>query len=374
MHGGKDSANGQVDEVNAGNRRESSAAGNRPHTLYGVNVSGWLVLESWVTPSLFASTGAFDEQGMLRSVGEERYAALVKKHRDTFITQRDFAQMAARGFTAVRLSIPWHCFGEASLDAPHDQGCLAYIDNALTWAQEYGLAVLLSVASVPGATRTPDGRRLQIEEHGTWRTQAVELTARLGARYGERESFLGVEPLEEPVVQRRRGWTVTPGIPAHALRNFYRDCYEALRDTAGERPVLAISAAGEPGAWRRFMAQRRYTNVWLDIHPYHYTQTLDAQGPYAARRLANRTIAQVAEAKTSGLPVMVGEWSAALPAGTSSTTPEGRLALERIFTAGQLEAFRGLAAWFFQTWKTESKLSAWDARLALSSFERGMFD
>lgn len=26
----------------------------RPRTLHGVNLSGWLVLEPWVTPSLFA--------------------------------------------------------------------------------------------------------------------------------------------------------------------------------------------------------------------------------------------------------------------------------------------------------------------------------
>ena len=38
------------------------------------------------------------------------------------------------------------------------------------------------------------------------------------------------------------------------------------------------------------------------------------------------------------------------------------------------QAFRDASGWFFQTWKTENKLSAWDARVALSSFERGMFD
>ena len=37
-------------------------------------------------------------------------------------------------------------------------------------------------------------------------------------------------------------------------------------------------------------------------------------------------------------------------------------------------AFAGGAGWFFQTWKTEARLSSWDARVALSSFETGMFD
>ena len=29
-------------------------------TLHGVNLAGWLMLEPWVTPELFAETGALD--------------------------------------------------------------------------------------------------------------------------------------------------------------------------------------------------------------------------------------------------------------------------------------------------------------------------
>ena len=56
----------------------------------------------------------------------------------------------------------------------------------------------------------------------------------------------------------------------------------------------------------------------------------------------------------------------------SSMTPEGRIALERIYASEQLDAYGGLPAWFFQTWKTSGLLASWDARLALATFERGM--
>ena len=44
------------------NKRSEAAAQEAPaRPLHGVNLSGWLVLEPWVTPSLFAGTGAFTE-------------------------------------------------------------------------------------------------------------------------------------------------------------------------------------------------------------------------------------------------------------------------------------------------------------------------
>jgi glucan 1,3-beta-glucosidase len=343
-------------------------------TLYGVNLCGWLVLESWVTPSLFASTGAFDEAGLREAIGAGRYETVVRTHRETFITEKDFLKIASRGFNAVRIPVPWYVFGDDGPMGGDLSGCISYLDRALDWAEAADISVLLDLALVPGSTMSPDGHRTLMDPLGTFRDAIIEVVAGLAMRYAERSAFLGIEPLEEPVVQRRKGLTLTPGIPMHTLRNFYRDCYEAVREVAGRRPVLVISAAGEPGEWRRFMAQDRYDNVWLDIHPYHYSDQVDAAGPAGARKLVARSDEMIRKAKTSGLPVVVGEWSAALPATSTVTTPEGRIALERVYTAAQLQAFRSCAGWFFQTWKTESKLSAWDARIALSSFEKGMFD
>ena len=44
--------------------------------------------------------------------------------------------------------------------------------------------------------------------------------------------------------------------------------------------------------------------------------------------------------------------------------------LERVYASEQLTAFSQAQGWFFQTWKTTGKISSWDARIALASFER----
>jgi glucan 1,3-beta-glucosidase len=126
------------------------------------------------------------------------------------------------------------------------------------------------------------------------------------------------------------------------------------------------------------MAQRQYQNVWLDCHLDKPSAIMADMG-YApgASTLGVRHIMaaihrHIREDQRSGLPVMVGKWSSALPIADAAMTPEGRVALERIYSSEQLTAYEKLPAWFFQTWKTTGRLSSWDARVALSSFERGL--
>lgn len=343
-------------------------------TLHGVNLSGWLVPESWVTPSLFSSTGTFDERGLFSALSHDRFEDLIHNHRSTFITERDFQQIALRGYNAVRLPVPWHVFGSEGPMAGSWSGCIDYVDLAFDWAEASGIQILLDMAVVPGGSTAPDGQRLALDPEFKFRGEVLEVLAKLAARYADRSALLGIEPLEEPVAQRRTLLSVTPGIPIHQLRNFYRDAYERIRDACGPDKAVVLSAAGMPGAFRSFMAQDRYQNVWLDLHLYHYNDLADATGAAGVRSLVARSVKAIDEARRSSMPVIVGEWSAALPVGASTLTPEGRIAMERVYTSAQIQAFRATSGWFFQTWKTESKLTSWDARVSLSSFERGMFD
>lgn len=340
--------------------------------LHGVNLSGWLVLEPWVTPSLFAGTGAFDEASLAASMSESRYAGLLRNHRDEFISERDFAGIAARGFDAVRLQVPWYVFGESGPLPGPSVGCLGYVDQAFDWAEAADVSILLDVALAPG---TDSGEPSSFfGDVDTFRHAMLDVTGALASRYATRQNFLGIEPIDEVRCRTRHGLSVTEGVPPHLLRNFYRDCYEVVRSAAGPDPVLVLHDGGIGGSWRGFMSPDRYENVWLDCHVYHYAESMSASGPTGVRRLVDDTVSYLSKAKKSGLEVMVGEWSAALPIADAGMTPEGRIALERVYTAGQLSAFAGTAGWFFQTWKTEGRLSSWDARVALSSFERGMFD
>ncbi|RYF28828.1 MAG: hypothetical protein EOO17_03865 [Chloroflexi bacterium] len=60
---------------------------NTPMQLRGVNLGGWLLLERWMTPSLFEGITAQDEYQFMRHPDA---AARIAAHRKSFITEADF--------------------------------------------------------------------------------------------------------------------------------------------------------------------------------------------------------------------------------------------------------------------------------------------
>lgn len=334
--------------------------------IRGVNLSGWLTLEHWVTPGLFSSTGVLDERDLVRVLGRERYAQLVERHRENFIQEQDFRAIAARGYNAVRIKVPWFALGSDGPEPGDYAGCEKNLNDAFTWAGDNNLKVLLSLALLPGSPTT-----LVWNAQDDYRRITLDVLCALAKRYAGNPAFLGIEVLDRPVPRQR---DLRVSLPLNRLRTFYREAYEAIREAAGPDPVVVLNDANDPGAWRFFMGRKRYQNVWLDVHLYQFAEDQRANDSYAVRSLVRESRRMLAEAESSRLPVIVGEWSAALPLTDSYTTPEGRIALERVYASEQIAAFSQAQGWFFQTWRTSEQLSSWDARLALSSFERGMFD
>ena len=78
--------------------------------LRGVNLGGWLVLEKWMTPSLFAGLNAEDETSYCVELGAKAIPAL-HEHWQSFITREDFAWLAGIGINAVRIPIGHWLFG-----------------------------------------------------------------------------------------------------------------------------------------------------------------------------------------------------------------------------------------------------------------------
>lgn len=342
--------------------------------LHGVNLTGWLTLEPWVTPELFAESGALDELSLLRSLGERDYRRLVIAHRQSFLSQQDFTRIAGRGFNAVRLPVPWYVFGEAGPSCGPFVGCADQVDRAFAWAEDIDLKIILALdvsLGNEGALSEVVGTH---DEFSHYRQDLIDVVTALSKRYAHRTAFAGIELAGEVRPQLRRGLTLSEGVPLHLVRNYYRDAYESVRAEAGDDVAVILPDAGQPDAWRGFMAGARYKNVWLDCHLFHYNDAIDATGPTGVSTLCERSAAYLKRAEKSGLPVMVGEWSASLPFADSMTTPEGRIALERVYVSGQIAAFSGCTAWFFQTWKTSGRLVGWDARIALATFERRMLD
>lgn len=65
--------------------------------LRGVNLGGWLVLEPFLTPELFAANGAVDQWTFDQQAGSEN---VLRHHWDTFCTEADIQKLASYGVNA----------------------------------------------------------------------------------------------------------------------------------------------------------------------------------------------------------------------------------------------------------------------------------
>ena len=335
-----------------------------------------------MTPSLFSATGASNDAELQQSLGTAAYNERLRQHYETFISEDDFRRIAAMGLNAVRIPVPWHAFG-AQNDRESYISCIDYIDRAVEWAGKYGIGVMLDLATVPGGQGDSNSSPTTPDTPADWhssangRTAALEVLGKLAERYGKAESLLGLELLDSPIMSVRKNiFTMTDGIPGHYLRNYYRDAYDLVRRSMGEDKVVMFSASGHPEAWRHFMRGERYRNVAIDLHLYHYRDdnARDITAPGGLGKALARNKRLIAEARATGFKVIVGEWSGAAVMAGSTVTPEGRRAYERVFVSNQLGTFDRADGWFFQTWKTERRLAAWDARVTLAPLERAMME
>ena len=59
--------------------------------IKGVNLGNWLVLEKWMSPKLFDGTDAEDEFHLCADLDRATRRERLKVHRDSYVTERDFA-------------------------------------------------------------------------------------------------------------------------------------------------------------------------------------------------------------------------------------------------------------------------------------------
>ncbi len=327
--------------------------------IKGVNLGGWLVLEKWITPSLFKGTGVEDEYTYCEHAGKEERARL-KRFRDEFITKRDFVWLAEQGVQAVRLPVGYWLFGDA---APY-QPTVQYVDKAFEWAAATGIKVLLDLHGAPGSQNGRDHSGQQGRTH--WHQQphaaadTLAVIRRLVERYGRHAALLGISLLNEP----------SPIIPKAQLLRYYERAHHIIREACGDDTWIVFGDGYLPLRWRNELPLDRFPSTYHDTHYYRVFGPLDKLLPPQAALLRTRwLLPRATRWMTRRHPVIVGEWSLALgsrllrrPHPTAADRAHRR-SISRTYAQAQLQAFGkgGAAAWFFWTYRTENRIE-WSFR------------
>ncbi len=350
-------------------------AGNAPWParLRGVNLGGWLVLEKWMTPSLFAGLAATDETSWCVELGAAAPARL-RAHWDSFITREDFAWLAASGINALRIPLGHWLFGPpypyhpkyGASRQPFVSGGIEVLDRAMGWAGEMGLKVLLDLHAAPGCQNGFDNGG--IKDVCEWHTKdeyiahSVDIVGRLAARYRAHPALLGIELLNEP------RWDV----PTQVLKDYYRRANAAVRSHCGPGDVAVVVHDGfrPHREYLGFFQEPGFDNVIFDLHRYQCFEQadkdLDIGGHLHKAAILWRDEADLVQRELR-VPAIAGEWSLGLDLKAVSLWAEGPYnhALEALdgfqvdvanrgYGAAQICAFEHYRGWFFWSYRTET--------------------
>ncbi|EIN11009.1 glycoside hydrolase family 5 protein [Punctularia strigosozonata HHB-11173 SS5] len=286
--------------------------------VYGVNLGGWLVLEPWITPSLFDSTGdsrIVDEWTFGQYQSKAMATAALQAHWATWITESDFADIAAAGLNHVRLPIGYWAW-DVSEGEPYIQGQLPYLSKAVTWAGNHGLKLIVDLHGAPGSQNGFDnsGRRISYPEWHTNSDNVDRTTAiikKLANMFKDQANVVTtIAPLNEPA-----GFYGDDVLTV--LKQYWHDSYGNIRfpygsAKQGNNLVLLHDAFQDLSYWDGFMPSPDYQGVALDTHQYQIFS--DAE---VARSNADHINVACAKGSSfssfskSQLWLIVGEWTPA---------------------------------------------------------------
>jgi glucan 1,3-beta-glucosidase len=260
--------------------------------IRGVNLGGWMVLEPWITPSLFyqflgkdETTAATDIHSFCKVLGKEEGNKQLRRHWDTWVTEEIIEQLKDSGaVNSLRLPVGDWMYVPYGPYVGCTDGALDYVDDLLDWAHANGLTVLLDIHGLKGSQNGFDnsGQCQGFEwtsvlntvpagdvtfEHWPIRSagwmgtfdrdtatytdinrdniqHALDVIQVMVDRYKDHPAVLGLEPVNEP-------WQYTP---IDELKKFYWEGYLIVKRSAPYwKYIMHDAFIFDPGVWGGFM-------------------------------------------------------------------------------------------------------------------------
>ena len=304
--------------------------------MIGTNLGGWMVLEPWITPSLFyrfldkthtdgvgIATHSFCE-----ALGPTYGAEVLKEHWDTWITEDTFKDMAAREVEIIRLPIGDWTILPYSAYVGCTNAAQSYVDWALDMAHKYNIKVLLDVHGVKGSQNGFDNsglanRTTWIDENnfehdsigewmGPWDDEeqkykeidtdnikwAKQTVQTLLDVWGDHPALYAIEPVNEP-------WGKSD---LTVLKQFYIDVRNMMKARQPHLKFVFHDAFHwDPTVWNDMFADDDHENVVIDTHQYlAWSGRHEDMSTYCDNY--DKTISKAKDVKYE---VWVGEWSLA---------------------------------------------------------------
>jgi len=327
--------------------------------IKGVNLGGWLVLERWMTPSVFKGTGANDEWAFMSDVADAE--AKIYTHRQTFIQESDFAWLQQQGINAVRLPLGYWWNSD---DGPY-KNCLEQVDWAVEMCEKYKLKLLLDMHGAPGSQNGRDhsGRigKAHWQREQYLQDKTITSLEALAQRYRSSPAVWGIQLLNEPPV----------GVFNLKLRAFYKKAERVLREVAPPHWRIVFHDSFTPRLLNGVLPRQAKHKIAMDIHWYHQTFALGSLVPISWYEAIVRYRAKLLPALQKRQEVYIGEFSGALNWKLlQKLSAKERMPHMQQHIKLQLEVYEQANGWFYWSYKTEKTNDIWNFR---AQVEAGVF-
>ncbi|KAJ1953382.1 hypothetical protein IWQ62_006005 [Dispira parvispora] len=282
----------------------------------GVNLGGWLVLEPWITPSIFAqfdnkpaNLQAVDEYTFCEILGKKEAHRQLVEHWRSWVTESDIRKLASYGLNHIRIPIGYWAF-DVKEGEPWVKGAFPYAVKAVDWARKYGLKVVIDVHGAPGSQNGFDnsGKRGDIN----WGKVDVGFKRQLGvvqriADYFKSSKYRHVVTLIQPV-NEPANW----GLDMAKVKEFYDNTHRIILDASPDFHMQIHDAFLPLADWYT-LRNRSWDKTLLDTHIYHMFDVERLQFSQEEHlRMACRHKQEIDRSQHYILPTVVGEWSSAV--------------------------------------------------------------
>ncbi|KAI9704461.1 MAG: exo-1,3-beta-glucanase [Bogoriella megaspora] len=287
-------------------------------TVRGVNIGGWLVLEPFITPSIFeqfpSSWGIVDEYTLSKKLGAQKaHDTVLKPHWDNWVNQTDFDKISSYGFNLVRIPIGYWAYN--SYGEPFASGATDYMDSAIKWAanaKPKPLKVIVDLHGAPFSQNGFDNSGQRIDSPGKpgWQggdsvQQTLDVINTIASKYAVpemQETVVGIELLNEPM---------SSDLDVGKIYDFYQKGFDTVRNYSDSTVVLQ-DAFRNANNWNGFLtpSNNNAQHVAIDHHEYQvFNNWQVALQPWEHRQHVCNDAHNYGGADKW---TFVGEWSAAM--------------------------------------------------------------
>jgi|GEM_PF-1176823 len=247
-----------------------------PVYLRGVNLGGWQVHETWMSPLAGAADDYTMRKTLSRRFGDAGRDALINAYQDSYLQEKDFRILADLGMSAVRLPIYYlnHMNEDGSWKRdPSGRADFRRIEWAVAMAKKYRLYVVLDLHGAPGSQNGADhsgriGGSGALWNSTSFQNQTLAFWRELATRFRNEPTVAGYDVLNEPSLS----------YPAPATRpvlDLYDRIYREIRAVDPNHIVIM------EGIWDWTAITRPsdygWTNVIYEFHYYHWNNDSNYQ-------------------------------------------------------------------------------------------------